>query len=759
MAHTSKKDRSAKDQSVSPERPPFTDERESAPHYQDTVPEGLNKPTPKPTPPNAEPFAAGSAKEPGNGNAKVDSLDMFRVDGMEQRMTTELGVKIANNQNMLTAGARGPALSEDFHYFDKMGHFDQERIPERVVHARGAGAHGFFQVYESLAKYTKAAFLQDPKVKTPVFVRFSTVQGFRGSADTVRDARGFATKFYTTEGNYDLVGIDFPAFFIQEAIKFPDFIHALKPEPHTEIPQGQSAHDSLWDFVSLQPETLHAIMWLMSDRGIPKSYRTMEGFGVHTYRLVNAEGKAFFVRFHWKPVYGTTSLIWDEAQILQGRDPDFNRRDLWQAIEGGDYPEYELGLQIVPEGEEKKFDFDILDPTKLIPEALVPVKRVGRMTLNRNPDNFFAETEQSAFCPANVVPGIDFSEDPLLQGRVFSYLDTQRHRLGGANFNELPINRPLAPVHNHQRDGFHRMRINASVANYEPNSISNNWPREAPEADKDGGFVTYKEKVEGMKVRERSPSFSEYYSHPRLFWKSQTPPEQTHIIHAFSFELGKVMRPYIRERIVDLLTRIDPDLARGVAKNVGVKLSDEQLSRELPKAVNGIDADPALSLYANGNQEIKSRRVALLVADGVSGKSVEAVCKALRKAGVHPQFFAPHLGSVMTDDKKEIMVQGSIEGNPSVTVDAVIVPEGKESVATLMADAHAKNYLCEAYMHLKAIGLPGDAQRMLEAAGLSKDMEDAGLLAGESADKLMKPFIEAMRQHRVWAREPKTKTM
>lgn len=735
-------------------RAPFTDGKEAEPHYEDLVPEGVNKPTPKPTPPNAEPMAAGSMKAPDNVSAKTAELDAFRSNGEGMGLTTNPGVKLAHNQSTLKAGPRGPSLLEDFHFHEKLSHFDSERIPERVVHARGSGAHGYFQVYESLAEYTKAGFLQDPAVKTPVFVRFSTVQGFRGSADTVRDIRGFAVKLYTAEGNFDLVGNDTPVFFIQDAVKFPDFVHAVKPEPNNEVPQGQSAHDTFWDYVSLQPETLHNVMWAMSDRGIPRSYRTMEGFGIHTYRFVNAAGTSCFVRFHWKPVYGTSSLIWDEAQELTGRDPDFHRKDLWQGIEAGDYPEFELGLQIIPEADEHAFDFDILDATKLIPEALVPVKIVGKMVLNRNPDNFFAETEQVAFCPANLVPGIDFSDDPLLQGRVFSYVDTQRHRLGTANFNELPINRPLGAVHNQQRDGFFRTRIDADAANYEPNSVSGNWPREVP--PQEGGFTTYPEKIESRKVRQRSASFAEYFAHPRLFWLSQTPAEQQHIIAAFSFELSKVMRPYIRERVTDLLTRIDPELARGVAENLGISLSDEQLSRELPKPVNGVEKDPALSLYANGNQVLKSRRVALLIADGVSGKSVETVCRALEDKGVHPQFFAPRMGLIRTEEGKTIRAMGTIEGNPSIFVDAVIVPEGK-SVALLMEDGNALHYLRQAYKHLKTIGLSGEARVMLKAAGLPEDDEDAGLVRAGNAKTLMKPFLEAMRQHRAWDREPKTK--
>lgn len=730
---------------------PFPDGTEAEPHYTDTIDPELIKPTPKPTPPNAEPSAPGSMKTPDNTNQKIKDLDSVRANGMDQPLTSNLGVKIADDQNTLKAGSRGPSLLEDFHFLEKMAHFDQERIPERVVHARGSGAHGYFHVYKSLSRYTKAAFLQDPGERTPVFVRFSNVQGFRGSPDTVRDIRGFATKFYTREGNYDLVGNDTPVFFIQDAIKFPDFIHAVKPEPHNEMPQGQTAHDSFWDYVSLQPETLHNVMWLMSDRGIPRSYRTMEGFGIHTYKLVNAEGESTFVRFHWKPVYGKKSLIWDEAQDLTGRDPDFHRKDLWQSIEAGDYPEFELGLQIIPEKDLDKFDFDILDATKLIPETLVPVEIVGKMVLDRNPDNFFAETEQVAFCPANIVPGIDFSDDPLLQGRIFSYSDTQRHRLGGANFTEIPINRPVCPYHNNQRDGFHRTQIDTAPANYDPNSIGDNWPRETP--PEDGGFATMPQPVKGIKERLRSPSFAEYYSHPRLFWMSQTPVEQEHIINAFGFELSKVTRPYIRERVVDLLTRIDPDLASGVANNLGIELTKEQLSRELPKPVCGLEKDPSLSLYAKPDGNIKGMRVSLLTADGVSLKSVEEICNALHKEGVHPQILSPHMGSVKTEEGEDLMVDGSLAANLSVLFDAVIVPEGQESIQTLLMDGDAKYHLRQAYRHLKAIGLPGDAKAMLEAAELPQDMDDAGLLMPKDTKALMKPFITAMKQHRTWARQ------
>ncbi len=476
----------------SPHQSPVHDTRESQPGLDSLAPsDGSHRPTPETTPPGAQPTAPGSLKAPETANDKLTALDAFRKGSENYALTTNQGVRIADDQNSLRAGSRGPTLLEDFILREKITHFDHERIPERIVHARGSAAHGYFQPYKDLSDITKAAFLCDPQKITPVFVRFSTVQGGAGSADTVRDIRGFATKFYTEEGIFDLVGNNTPIFFIQDAHKFPDFVHAVKPEPHWAIPQGQSAHDTFWDYVSLQPETLHNVMWAMSDRGIPRSYRTMEGFGIHTFRLINAQGKATFVRFHWKPLAGKASLVWDESQKLTGRDPDFHRRDLWEAIEAGDFPEYELGLQLIAEEDEFKFDFDLLDPTKLIPEELVPVQRVGKMVLNRNPDNFFAENEQAAFHPGHIVPGIDFTNDPLLQGRLFSYTDTQISRLGGPNFHEIPINRPTCPYHNFQRDGMHRMDIDTNPANYEPNSINDNWPRETPPAPKRGGFESY----------------------------------------------------------------------------------------------------------------------------------------------------------------------------------------------------------------------------------------------------------------------------
>ncbi|CCJ79139.1 catalase HPII [Cronobacter muytjensii] len=733
---------------------PFHDARSSQPGMGSLAPDdGSHRPAPAPTPPGEQPTAPGSLKAPQVTNDKLGALETFRKGGENEALTTNQGVRIADDQNSLRAGTRGPTLLEDFILREKITHFDHERIPERIVHARGSAAHGYFQPYKSLSDVTKAAFLSDPQKITPVFVRFSTVQGGAGSADTVRDIRGFATKFYTEEGIFDLVGNNTPVFFIQDAHKFPDFVHAVKPEPHWAVPQGQSAHDTFWDYVSLQPETLHNVMWAMSDRGIPRSYRTMEGFGIHTFRFINAEGKGTFVRFHWKPVAGKASLIWDESQKLTGRDPDFHRRDLWEAIEAGDYPEYELGVQLIPEEDEFKFDFDLLDATKLIPEELVPVQLVGKMVLNRNPDNFFAENEQAAFHPGHIVPGLDFSNDPLLQGRLFSYTDTQISRLGGPNFHEIPINRPTCPYHNFQRDGMHRMDIDTNPANYEPNSINDNWPRETPPAPKAGGFESHQVRVEGHKIRERSPSFGEYYSQPRLFWQSQTPVEQRHIIDAFSFELSKVVRSYIRERVVDHLCHIDISLAHPVASNLGITLTEEQMHVAPPKDVNGLKKDPSLSLYAVPGGTVKGRVVAVLLNDQVKSADLLAMLQALKSHGVHAKLLYSRMGSVTADDGSQLEVAGTFAGSPSVTVDAVLVPGGAASA--LSDNGDAVYYLLEAYKHLKAIGLMGDARALKSRLNVPDTGEEGIVEADDATGSFMDDFIHQLACHRVWARTPK----
>ncbi|AXU95390.1 catalase HPII [Erwinia persicina] len=687
-------------------------------------------------------------------NSKVEALEPFRKGGKNQPLTTNQGTRIADDQNSLRAGTRGPTLLEDFIMREKITHFDHERIPERIVHARGSAAHGYFQPYRDMSQVTKAGFLASPDTITPVFVRFSTVQGGAGSADTVRDIRGFATKFYTEEGVFDLVGNNTPVFFIQDAHKFPDFVHAVKPEPHNEMPQGGSAHDTFWDYVSLQPETLHNVIWAMSDRGIPRSYRTMEGFGIHTFRFINAEGRATFVRFHWKPVAGKASLLWDEAQKLSGRDADFHRRDLWESIEAGDFPEYELGVQLIEESDEFAFDFDLLDATKLIPEELVPVELIGKMVLNRNPDNFFAETEQVAFHPGHIVPGLDFTNDPLLQGRLFSYTDTQISRLGGPNFHEIPINRPVCPYHNFQRQGMHRMDIDTNPANYEPNSINDNWPRETPPAARHGGFESYQERIEGHKVRERSPSFDEHYSQPRLFWLSQTQVEQQHIIDAFSFELSKVGRSYIRDRVVDQLTHIDISLAHSVAENLGITLTEAQMQTAPPKDVNGLKKDASLSLYAVPSGNIKGRQVALLISDGVDAADTLAILQALKTQGVHAKLLAPHMGQVRASDGSQLTVDATFTALPSLAFDAVIVPEGNIDALLLRGDACY--FLLEAYKHLKVIGLSGGARRFAAQFGLADDEQEEGVIIDSKAEGvLMSEFLAAMAAHRIWSRSQK----
>ncbi|MCB2253578.1 catalase HPII [Pseudomonas chlororaphis] len=708
--------------------------------------------TKKPSVPNSQ-LAGTDTLDRGNTNSKLQSLEAFRSDASEQALRTNQGVKIADNQNTLKVGARGPSLLEDFIMREKITHFDHERIPERIVHARGTGAHGYFQTYENHSALTKAGFLRDPGKKTPVFVRFSTVQGPRGSGDTVRDVRGFAVKFFTDEGNFDLVGNNMPVFFIQDAIKFPDFVHAVKPEPHNEIPTGASAHDTFWDFVSLQPESAHMVIWAMSDRAIPKSLRSMQGFGVHTFRFINAEGTSSFVKFHWRPAAGTCSLVWDEAQKLAGKDTDFHRRDLWEAIEGGDYPEWELGVQVISEDNEHSFDFDILDPTKLIPEELVPITPLGKMVLNRNPDNFFAETEQVAFCPGHIVPGIDFSNDPLLQGRLFSYTDTQLSRLGGPNFHELPINRPLVPIHNGQRDAMHRSTIDKGRASYEPNSIDGGWPKETPPAPENGGFESYHERIDADKIRQRSPSFSDHFSQARLFYKSMSPHEQEHIIGAYSFELGKVEREWIRARQVnEILANIDLELAARVARNLGLP-APKAGTVEVPQPA--LDRSPALSQANLLSGDIKTRKIAVLVADGVDGQAIDDLKKALEAEGAHAKLLGPTSAAVTTAQGKVLPVHASMEGLPSVVFDAVFVPGGAKSVQALSGDGVALHYLLEAYKHLKAIALQGEAKQLLDVLKLQAD---AGLIVGGDA-KALRAFFDAIAQHRVWEREPKTKAI
>lgn len=704
---------------------------------------------------NQQSQVAGTEKlDRDNTNEKLEQLETFREDATGHSLTTNTGAKIADNQNTLKAGDRGPSLLEDFIMREKITHFDHERIPERIVHARGAAAHGYFEVYEPLKDLTKAHFLNNPSERTPVFVRFSTVQGPRGSADTVRDVRGFAVKFYTQEGNFDLVGNNMPVFFIQDAIKFPDFVHAVKPEPHNEIPTGASAHDTFWDFVSLVPESAHMVLWTMSDRAIPVSFRTMQGFGVHTFRLVNAAGKSVFVKFHWKPMSGVYSLVWDEAQKLAGKDPDFHRRQLWEDIEKGDYPEWELGIQVVPEEDEFKFDFDLLDPTKIIPEELVPVRPVGRMVLNRNPDNFFAETEQAAFHVGNIVPGIDFSNDPLMQGRLFSYTDTQLSRLGGPNFNEIPINRPVCPFHNNQRDAIHRQTINKGRASYEPNSIDGGWPKEAPVAESGGGFESYAAPVAGHKIRNRSESFGDFFSQARLFWKSMSLHEQEHIIAAYSFELGKVERMVIRERQVnEILANIDLFLATRVAENIGVQPPQ---GASAPARVTAPELSPALSQVNLLPGNIMSRKVAILIADGVNGGDVNDMLHTLKQEGASAKLVAPSAAPVKTMDGVSLVPDASMEGMPSIAFDAIFIPGGEDAAKAFVASGTAVHYVLEAYKHLKAIAFCGAACELTARLALE---EDDGLIVGNNVATVFTAFSNAIANHRVWAREPKVKSI
>src|SRR3954452_6757085 len=658
-------------------------------------------------------------------------------------LTTDQGVEVDHTDDSLSAGERGPTLMEDFHFREKLTRFDHERIPERVVHARGAGAYGYFEPYESCAEFTRAAFLQDPSVQTPVFVRFSTVQGPKGSADTVRDVRGFATKFYTSEGNYDLVGNNFPVFFIQDGIKFPDFVHAVKPEPHNDIPTGASAHDTLWDFVSLQPETLHAIMWLMSDRAIPRSYRMMQGFGVHTFRFVNAEGKGTFVKFHWKPRLGAHSLVWDEAQECQGRDPDFNRRDLWDAIESGDFPEWELGVQLVPERDEHRFDFDLLDATKIIPEERVPVRPIGRMVLNRNPDNFFAETEQVAFHTANVVPGIDFTNDPLLQARNFSYLDTQLIRLRGPNFSQLPVNRPVAPVRTNQRDGYHQSAIHRGT-NYFPNSLGGGCPAHA---GVDGqAFTHLAERVDGHKIRRRSPSFQDHYSQPALFWNSMADWEKQHIVEAFRFELGKVGARTVRARTVEHLAKVDGELATRVARGIGVP---EPAAGETAYKLSS----PALSLEAlRGDGSIRTRQIAVLVSDGIDAEQVTSVRERLAAEGAVVEALAPTDGELRGADGELYTVDRALPTVASVLYDAVLLPGGPVGTPPTAADQDVMRFVRDAYRHGKPIGALGSGVGILsslEPEGLRLSAEfhrveaDQGVVTETSPGPAVEEFLDA----------------
>ena len=705
---------------------------------------------------NASP-KVGSGNPSMGFNPGCASLNRVRVDSGGRALTTNQGVPVGDNQNSLKAGLRGPALLEDFILREKITHFDHERIPERIVHARGSGAHGYFECYRPLSDLTQASIFAEAGKRTPVFVRFSTVAGERGSTDTARDVRGFAVKFYTDEGNWDLVGNNIPVFFIQDAMKFPDLIHAAKPEPHFAMPQAATAHDTFWDFVSLMPESTHMLLWIMSDRAIPRSFRMMQGFGVHTFRFVNARGESRFVKFHWNPTAGTHSLAWDEAVKISGADPDFHRRDLWEAIDAGAYPEWELSVQVFTEEQAEKFSFDVLDATKLIPEELVELTPIGKMVLNRNPDNFFAETEQVAFCTAHIVPGLDFSNDPLLAGRIHSYVDTQITRLGGPNFHEIPINSPLAQVHNNQRDGLHRQAIPRGRVAYEPNSLGGGCPFQAGVQ----GYRSFPQPNEGDKVRAKPEKFAEHYNQATLFWNSQSRAEQQHIIRAFRFELTKVQVPAVRSRVIAQLRNVTDELARAVAAGIGITELPEPLPKVLKRTPKvEIGRSGALSLLARpGEEGIKTRKVAILVAPGVDGKTASAVHRALAEQGAIPRLVGIRLGQVRGTGDAPLDVEISMEAAPSAVWDALVIPGGAAAAAALCESGHALEFLKDQYRHCKPIMLIGEARALLAKANIPEMLpsaqEDPGLLLIDEnrVASGMTVFADALAKHRHFGRE------
>ena len=666
--------------------------------------------------------------------------------GQHPVLTTQQGIAVPDNQNTLRPSPHGPALLEDFILREKITHFDHERIPERVVHARGSAAHGFFELTHSLADYTTARVLTEVGTRTPVFTRFSTVAGGAGSVDTPRDVRGFAVKFYTPEGNWDLVGNNIPVFFIQDAMKFPDLVHAVKMEPDRAFPQAASAHDTFWDFISLMPESMHMVMWIMSDRTIPRSLRMIEGFGVHSFRLVNAAGESTFVKFHWRPKLGIQSTVWDEAMKLQAADNDFHRRDLFEAIEAGDYPEWELSVQLFTEEEAGTFPFDHLDPTKLIPEELVPLRPIGRMVLNRWPDNFFAETEQVAFCPANLPPGIDFSNDPLLQGRLFSYLDTQLLRLGGPNFVQIPINAPKCPFAHNQRDGHMQMLVPQGRVNYEPSSLQADSPR----ASQAAGFRHVAQTDEGSgKGRIRPESFADHYSQARMFYRSQSPVEQAHIASATVFELSKVQTPHVREAVVGHLLHVDPGLAERVA--VGLGLADMPPAPRAAEPVRDLPLSPALRIIDRMKPTLQGRCIGILVADGSNGATIATLRKALEKAGATVKIVAPKVGGALLRDGTLLPADGQLAGTPSTVFDAVASVLPSEVGQQLATEAAAVDWFRDAFGHLKAIAAGKGSQAILQAAGI---VPDAGVV--DPAD--VQGFIAAA-QTRQWDREPLVRTL
>ncbi|RCW80050.1 catalase [Phyllobacterium bourgognense] len=671
------------------------------------------------------------------------------AEGTTPILTTAQGGPVADDQNSLKIGERGPTVLEDFHFREKIFHFDHERIPERVVHARGYGAHGFFETYESLAKYTRADLFQKAGQRTPAFVRFSTVAGNKGSFDLARDVRGFAVKLYTQEGNWDLVGNNIPVFFIQDAIKFPDIIHAVKQEPDRAFPQAQSAHDNFWDFISLTPESMHMIMWVMSDRAIPRSFRFMEGFGVHTFRFVNEQDQSTFVKFHWKPKLGLQSVVWNEAVKINGADPDFHRRDLWDSIKSGAFPEWELQVQLFDQEFADNFDFDILDATKIIPEEILPPIPVGRLVLDRMPDNFFAETEQVAFMTQNVPPGIDFSNDPLLQGRNFSYLDTQLKRLGGPNFTHIPINAPKCPFANFQQDGHMAMRNPIGRVNYQPNSWGEG-PRESP----DQGFRAFADAESGQKVRLRAESFADHYSQARQFYISQTLPEQKHIAAALTFELSKVKTPVIRERMVSHLLNIDDTLAAKVARGLGLKVLPSPADAAV-SARHDLAPSPALSIIKKGPQRFEGRKLGILLTDGFDAKLVMALQKALLAEEAIFEIITPTVGGAQASDGSFIEGHQMIDGGPSVLYDAVAVLPSESGMIDLLKESTARDFVADAFAHCKYIGYTAAALPLFEKAGISKGLDDGVILLAGPKD--VATFIELLGNLRIWSREPNVK--
>ncbi|HEY5804831.1 MAG TPA: catalase [Lysobacter sp.] len=691
---------------------------------------------------------AGTARSAAKASADIrgngDELHQ-RSGGSHPGLTTNQGIAVSDNQNSLRAGNRGPSLLEDFILREKITHFDHERIPERIVHARGSGAHGYFELSKSLQRYTTAALLTEVGVRTPVFTRFSTVAGGAGSVDTPRDVRGFAVKFYTSQGNWDLVGNNIPVFFIQDAIKFPDLIHSVKMEPDRGFPQAASAHDTFWDFISLTPEAMHMIMWAMSDRTIPRSLRMIEGFGIHSFRLINRKGDSTFVKFHWRPKLGLQSTIWDEAVKLAGADPDFHRRDLFEAIQSGNFPEWEFGVQLFTQEQADRFPFDHLDATKLIPEELVPLQIIGRMVLDRWPDNFFAETEQVAYCPANIVPGIDFSNDPLLQGRLFSYLDTQLLRLGGPNFHQIPINAPKCPFANLQRDGRMQMAVPRGRVSYDPSSLQADTPREMP-----AGFTSHATPPEAQaKDRIRAEAFADHYSQARLFFRSQTPLEQAHIASALVFELSKVETPHVREAMVGHLRHIDPELAQRVADGLGMdRLPPAPAARVAPIDMK---PSPALQIIGKMKDTLLGRAVGILVNDGSSASTVRGLRKAAEDAGARVKIVAPKVGGVILDNGKPLAADGQLAGTPSLVFDAIAVVLSEEGGEMLAQEAAAVDFVRDAYGHLKAIAFDVGAAALLQAGGID---EDAGVVLASDREG----FIAAART-RQWDREPFVRTL